>query len=359
MTALSRFTAGIPVATVLASFALGGVGGLAALWMGLPLAMLLGSMVATALAGSLGLRIGGHAPAVPQKWRFAFVPIIGIAIGASFPENFLTEASHWWVSLVALTAFVPVVHLMGFAFFHKIGGIDPPTAFFAAMPGGFIESLEMGEEAGADITMLLMLQFLRLILCIVMIPIGFSVLEGHAVGSAAGLVIGGTAHELTLQDVLVMIAAGFGGLLIAKRLDLPAAILSGPLLAAGLAHALGLFHGAPPNWAILITQWVMGTSMGCRLAGFTRGKALRAAGLSVLNVSAMLLVALAIAFVLGPIVAEPIYAVVLAFAPGGVSEMSLVALSLQLSAVYVSLHHIWRIILAVIMARVLRRVALG
>lgn len=359
MNTLSRLLAGIPLFTVLASFAIGGIGGLLALWMGLPLAMLLGSMLATALAGGLGMRVSGHGIAVPQKWRFVFVPIIGVAIGASFPEDFVAQAMNWWITMVALVLFVPGVHLMGFSLFRRLGGIDAPTAFFAAMPGGFIESLEMGEEAGADVAMLLMLQFLRLILCIVMIPIGFSLLEGHAVGSASGLVLGDTTTQLSFQDVLVMCAAGAVGLLVAKRLDLPAAILSGPLLAAGIAHALGLFHGAPPNWAILVTQWIMGSSMGCRLAGFTRQKAARAVWLSVVNVSAMLTVALGIAVALSPLVGEPVSAVVLAFAPGGVTEMSLVALSLQLSAVYVSLHHIARIILAVIMARILRRHAIG
>jgi uncharacterized membrane protein AbrB (regulator of aidB expression) len=43
--------------------------------------------------------------------------------------------------------------------------------------------------------------------------------------------------------------------------------------------------------------------------------------------------------------------VFLAFAPGGVSEMTLVALSLQVSVVYVVLHHILRILLAIALAR--------
>jgi uncharacterized membrane protein AbrB (regulator of aidB expression) len=42
------------------------------------------------------------------------------------------------------------------------------------MPGGFIEALEMGEKAGAQMPMLIMLQFLRLILCIVLIPLAFA-----------------------------------------------------------------------------------------------------------------------------------------------------------------------------------------
>jgi uncharacterized protein len=50
-------------------------------------------------------------------------------------------------------------------------------------------------------------------------------------------------------------------------------------------------------------------------------------------------------------VGEPVPAVILAFAPGGINEMSLVALSLQLSTVYVTLHHLARIVLAVAVMR--------
>jgi hypothetical protein len=43
--------------------------------------------------------------------------------------------------------------------------------------------------------------------------------------------------------------------------------------------------------------------------------------------------------------------VFLAFAPGGLVEMGLIALSLNLSVVYVTAHHLLRIILAVAFAR--------
>jgi len=352
MRRLMQLTAGIPPLAIAATFALGGAGGLVAHALGLPLAMLLGSLVSVTVAGALGLRIAGHAPAVPQKWRYVLVPVIGVAIGASFPPDFATQVLNWWVTMLALVAFIPLAQFLGYQMFARLGGLTPATAYFAAMPGGFIEALDMGEKAGADMPMLIMLQFLRLILCIVLIPIGFSLFEGHAVGSASGFSAAGAHSPLTAWDVAVMVALGAGGWFVAHHLRFPAAMLSGPLLLSGVAHAFGLTDAVPPVWAVLVTQWVMGTSLGVRLIGFTRGEAGKALGLSVLNVGLMLLIAVGIALVAGDAVGEPVAAVILAFAPGGVSEMSLVALSLHLSAVYVTLHHLARIILAVLVARV-------
>jgi Putative ammonia monooxygenase len=355
MSGLIRLTNGIPPLTILATFALGGAGGLMASWLGLPLAMLMGSMAGVMLASALGLRIAGHEPAVPQRWRYVLVPIVGTAIGAAFPPDFATQALHWWLTMAALVVFIPTAHAMGYVLYARIGGLSPPTAYYAAMPGGFIESLDMGEKGGADMPLLIMLQFLRLILCIVLVPIAFSLIEGHAVGSASGLSAGGAHAPLTAWDVAVLTAIAVSGWFIASRLSFPAAVLSGPLLMSGLAHALGLTEAVPPGWTVQVTQWVMGTSLGVRLSGFSRAQAGLALRLSLGHIGMMMLIAVGIALLTAGPVGEPVSAVVLAFAPGGVTEMSLVALSLHLSAVYVTLHHLARIVLAVLMARIGQR----
>ena len=51
--------------------------------------------------------------------------------------------------------------------------------------------------------------------------------------------------------------------------------------------------------------------------------------------------------ILSNLIGERIEAVVLAFAPGGVVEMSLIAISLEISVIYVAIHHVARILLAV------------
>ena len=346
-----RLTGGLDPRGIAATFALGAAGGAAALLAGLPLGMLIGSLVTVAVAAAGGFRLLGQPVAVPQGWRYLLIPVIGVAIGATFPPDFTAQAARWWLSLVALAAFVPAAHALGYLVYRRLGRIEPRTAFFAAMPGGFIEALEMGEKAGADMPLLIALQFLRLILCIVLIPIAFAVAFNQAVGSGSGLVRPGADQPMALWDLGILVGCAVVGWWVAARLRMPAAVLAGPLLLSAAAHVSGLTQATPPDWAIVLTQWVVGTSLGARFAGFRGALLFVALRLSAIYVAAALLLAAAIAALFATPVGEPMPAVILAFAPGGINEMSLVALSLQMSTVYVTIHHLVRIVLAVIVAR--------
>ena len=55
----------------------------------------------------------------------------------------------------------------------------------------------------------------------------------------------------------------------------------------------------------------------------------------------------------------PLTPVFLAFAPGGITEMSLIALSLQISVVFVTLHHVLRIVVAISIAKLFAGRVLG
>jgi membrane AbrB-like protein len=331
------------------AFALGIVGGLVARAAGAPLPWLLGSVVSVGVAAMFA----PLQPSVPRGLRLGFVPVIGVAIGAAFTPGILADAAGWWPSLVALCLFVPAAHWAGYLALQR-GGLDRPTAYWAAVPGGLIESVMLGEEAGADAAILTILQFLRLILCIVVVPVGFSLATGATVGSASGVAIGGAA-PLAAADWAVLGLCGVTGYFGGRALGLPAAVMTGPLLVSGAAHLAGLVQGAPPRWLIDLTQLVIGVSLGCRFAGMAPRFVATALRLAAVNLLLTLSLAGVAAAILPPLVGEPWEAVLLAFAPGGIAEMSLVALSLDLSILFVTTHHVLRIVLAIGAAKVMAR----
>ena len=335
--------------TVFLTYALGIVGGFAAKAAHLPLPMLLGSLLAVGAAAIAGLRPMGHLPQAPQKIRMLFIPVIGIAIGGAARPEIVEEAPHWLPSLAALCVFIPLVHWLGFRLLSATGRVDRLTAFYGTAPGGLVETVQMGEEAGADMQMLAMLQFLRLILTIVIVPVAFSWMAGHAVGSAGGAAVAGA--PLHAADVAVLTVCAVAGAIVGLRLRLPAGHVLGPILFSAAAHMAGWTEGVPPGWLLAAAQVVIGTSLGVRFAGMPKGRILVALKLALMNAVVTIGGAVLFAFALAPLAGEPVRAVFLAFAPGGLVEMGLIALSLKMSILYVTAHHLLRIILSVSIAR--------
>lgn len=345
--------------TALAAFGLGTVGGLFARALGMPLPMLLGSILLVGGASVAGLRIAGRPPRFPVQLRMAFIPVIGVSIGGALTADLFGDLARWWPSLAALFLYIPLAHWAGYLAVRRTSTLGPQTAYWGSVPGGLIESVVLGEEAGADTQMVTALQFLRLILCIMIVPAGFTLATGQAVGSGTSEVIGDADAVLAPLDWVVLGAAGLAGVAVGKVLRLPAFWMTGPILASGLVHIAGLVEGGPPRWLIDLTQLVIGVSLGTRFIGMAPRQVLTAARLAGLNVLLVLGFAAIGAALLHEVVGERWEAVFLAFAPGGLAEMSLVALSLELSVIYVTIHHIARIILALVFAKALGRWVTG
>ena len=345
---------GVDYGALVLTLALGAIGGLAAHAAQLPLGYLLGSLVLVGVLAAFDIKPLGRTLTLPARLRFAFVPVIGIAIGGAFTPEVARAALGWGPSLAALFLFVPVAHVMGYALYRR-GGLARAEAYYSAIPGGLIESVQMGEEAGADVRVLITLQTLRLIGTIIAVPLIFLALTGHTVGSAAGTTMVGASVPLTLQDGGLMIAAGLIGAQVGKYLRLPGYIITGPLLCSAALHATGLMQAIPPGWLVAVTQVILGAGLGVRFVGMERKLLIKCGKLSVANGALALVLAFVFAELVHLLAGEPLAAAFLAFAPGGLAEMSLVALSLNMSVIYVTAHHVLRIVLAVSFAKLGKR----
>lgn len=346
--------AGVDLSALALTLVLGAAGGVAAHAAHLPLGYLLGSMVLVGVLAAFDIKPLGKTLTLPGRLRFSFVPVIGVAIGGAFTPEVARAALGWGPSLLALGIFVPLAHALAYAIYRR-GGFAPNEAFYSAVPGGLIESVQMGEEAGADVRLLIVVQTLRLILTIIAVPLIFWALTGHAVGSAAGAAMVGAAAPLTVIEVGLMLTAAVVGTQMGKRLHMPGYIITGPLLCSALLHVTGLMQAIPPAWAISVTQVILGAGLGVRFVGMDRHLLARCGKLAVLNAVAALALAFGFAGLVHWVAGEPVAAAFLAFAPGGLAEMSLIALSLNMSVIYVTAHHVVRIVLAVSFAKLGKR----
>lgn len=330
----------------LATLAIGLCGGLAAQWVSAPLPWLLGGMGATAAATLAGLRPFGQPVAFPMTARLVCVPVIGVLIGSAFSPEVLAAMPGWWPGLVAVALFVPLAHALNYWLFRRLGRLPHATAYFAGMPGGLIESIEIAREHGGDVAAVSVLQFARVAITVTAVPLIFAAAAGRAVGSAAGQTMG-TGAPLTAVDALVLLACGVIGYFGARRLHVPAGQIIGPIAVSGMAHGFGLTEAAPPAVLVQIAQLVIGVTLGLRFQGLEPRSLGRYFALSGLSVAAMLVLGVMLALPVAAVGAATVPTMVLSLSPGGVVEMGLIALSLQASPLFVTAHHLVRIVLTV------------
>jgi len=330
-------------ARVALTLALGAFGGWAAVALHLPLPWMIGAMTAVTVAAA------AHLPVVlPVRLRSVMVAVLGIMLGSGFSPQMLARMVDWWPSLSALALYAAVAGGAGWLYFRTVWSYDPVTSYFAAMPGGLTVMILVGTEMGGDPRVISLSQASRLLLVVFALPFAFELLAGYqpAARPPAGLPL----LEIAASDLLVLGVCALVGGLVAQALKLPAAALVGPMVLSAAVHLLGWTAAKPPLELVAAAQVVVGSALGARFAGVTLRQISRsmlaASGATVLLLAATLAFALGLAGIAG----LPVYPLVLAFSPGGLAEMSLIALAIGADPAFVATHHIVRICLVVMLA---------
>ena len=329
------------------------MGAFVAFGLGLPIPFLIGSLAATAVFAMVLAAKTGTELFYPKRLREFFIGVIGTMIGTTFTPDVLLVAPTLAITLSAMMVFVVTTLGINFAIFRYLGGYDRATATYAGMPGGLIEAVELGERAGGDVAILSIQHFVRIVLVIVTVPMLFLVFTGEAVGTAAGETL--ETSPADPMDWAAIAILALVGLVIGRRIRLPAAPLIGPMLLTAGLQATGVVDLQAPQLLLNAAQLVVGASLGARFAGSAPRMLITALGLGMVSVAATLGIATILCLAIDQFVPLTFQTLLISFAPGGVTEMSLVALSFGTSPVLVSTHHLFRILFTVGVASLLAR----
>lgn len=319
---------------------IGVAAGFAARLVGLPLPWMLGPMMGCGIAALAGAPVHG-----PAGLRPVVIPVIGVMLGSGFHPEILDHMAAWSGTLLMLPFFLVVATATSFAFYRFVGRYNPVDAFFCAAPGGLNEMIVLGSEAGGDETRIALAHALRVFLVISAIALTFAIFLDIRAARGPDTWVG--LGDLSGLDLVLLATCAVAGFFVGKWLRLPAAPLFGPGLLSALAHLTGIVTVPPPSILVIASQVTIGTILGCRFAGVDLRRAGRDMALGVGATVALLAVTVSFAALLGPLTGTPLSQGVLAFSPGGLTEMSLLALSMGQDIAYVSTMHIVRIVLVV------------
>lgn len=323
------------VKALVTSLGVGAVGGALFHLLGLPLAWMLGPLVANLLMSAKGVNVG-----VPEPLRNVFLAVMGLVLGSQVTPELAQRIMDWPVSSVLLLLGVAASTAVAAAWYRRCG-FDPVSAWFGAAPGAMTAMIMLGDKCGGDPQRIAIAQSLRIILVILFLPPLFWIFEGGEgqLGPADTVL----AHGWMLLTIPLLLPLG-------RWLRVPSAALLTPLLMAALLSGFNLASLTLPNWGMNLMLWVLGSAIGSRFQGMTRrllGRYLWQSGVATL-----------LALIVLAIFAELIHqalgigrdVALLALAPGGIGEMAILAVALNIDPVFVAFHHLLRMITLMIAA---------
>jgi membrane AbrB-like protein len=327
---------------LLPCYLLAAAGGGLFFWLHTPLPWLLGALVFVA-AG----RLSGLPVRASQRLRNAGLLVVGCALGLFFTPVAAAHIASHALLVVGAAVLTLVLSAALSPLLAKLAHLDKATALFASVPGGVAEMSLLSEPYGARPTTVAIVQLLRVVGVVVLVPAGFALFGAH--GTAA--VAGAAAQGFVAWGFALLVGSGAMAAVLMARLGVRNSWMLGGLVVSVGLTASGITITGIPLVLTAAAQVAMGANLGVqfeRAAFLGGGRLLTGAILHVLLLAGICMVlglVLSHAFGLDPAT------MVLATAPGGVAEMSITAKTMLLEVPVVVAFHLVRIFMTAVLVQ--------
>lgn len=321
---------------------IGLIGGYLASLIGWPLPWIIGPLLAVILVRCSGWHIrevpGGRKTG---QW------IVASAIGLHFTSEVMSQLLAHFPIILAGAIGTLLLSLIGIAVLMR-SGVDRATAFFASMPGGASEMVNLAQRHNAEIARVAAAHSLRLLMVVLIVPALFtwSLPDTPRPPPAP-------ADAFWLA---ILLPAGAALAWVWGKLKQPNPWMLGPLTVCAVASVSFDLHIGLPQGLGQVGQWLIGCALGCHFdRAFFRSAPAFLARIILFTVLAMFTAA-GLATGLGWIAGQDSVSLMLGMMPGGITELCLTAEALQLSVALVTALQVLRLFLVMFLAEPLFRV---
>lgn len=308
--------------------------GVIAHWLRFPLPWMLGAMLFSAI-----LRLLDFPVRIPVQTRQLGQVLVACSVGLSFTPEALEVMATLLVPMV-LTAIVTIFLAFSVAaLLIRLTRVEAVTAILASLPLGPVESAVLAEEQKIPPGPVVFAQTLRITFLVVLVPPLIVLMDG-TISDPVGVL---SSLDWNASGALILFALGFGGALVAGRLGMANPYFIGALAGTAIGAALNLPITPLPYPVLACAQLFLGIWLGAvfdrdlfsRARGFISGSILT----SLLLIGLCATMGVALQYLTG----QPWQVMVLATAPGSVTEMALTAKILQEGLALVTAFHLVRI----------------
>jgi membrane AbrB-like protein len=289
------------------------VGGLALDAVGLPSSYLFAALLV------------GLAVALARPDRFALPPasfrasqaVAGVSLGAYVQSDALRAVAGSLIPVLLVSAGTLLFSLAAGSVLARTTALDAPTASLGLIAGGASGIVGMSGELGADDRLVAFMQYLRVLVVVVLTPLGIALFFGGHHGGPSGAIPSagtfGTPADWALTAVLAPVGA-----ILAIRLRVTAGVLLGPMVLTAAVVLSGLADDfAVPALLGQTAFALIGLQIGLRFTPSTVRLLGRLTGPVLLSIAGLLAACFGMAVLLAATTPATLLDAYLATTPGG------------------------------------------
>ncbi len=313
----------------------------------IPLAWFLGPMLVTSLGALMGLKVK-----MPRLVLSSVLIVLGLYIGNYIDKNLFAQMHQWiWTSLIML-AYIIVSVLIVSKYLQIFSKYERKTSIFSAAPGALGPLMILAEDEKSDLSQVATSHLIRLIIIITIFP--FIVDSFYEVENLK--VYDEVLTNKNLTHLLILILFSIIFIFLFDKLKIPAALLSGTLIASGFLQItdIATYQISPDiiDYCLLI----LGSSVGCRFAEKTFSEIGRNALHSFVATFLLVVLGVIAALSAGLVIDKNFFTLLLSYCPGGIYEVAVIAIFFDLDPEFVSFHHIIRLLMILFIVPIILKI---
>ncbi|NET55024.1 MAG: AbrB family transcriptional regulator [Symploca sp. SIO2E6] len=288
-------------------------------WLNIPVGWLLGPMI----MGIVYATIQGSPQPLPPVFMTLGKATIGLATAVRFSPETLSVAITYAIPILVCVLLTGSLSLFHGYLLSRWAGIDRVTGLLAFIPGVASTIVAIGDEMGADAISVAVLQYLRVLLVVLVIPSAAGLIfPAHPVTEVtASVAIDGHLPMPMWCNLLVLAGCCSVGIWGGKRLRLPAAGLLGPMIVTLVAFWELPYQIQVPQWLFATGLLFVGVSIGFKFNRQAAQKLLKAVLIEVGLVLTLIVLCLGVGYEFHVLTQVDTITSVLGFTPGGIEAM--------------------------------------
>jgi hypothetical protein len=249
--------------------------------------------------------------------------IIGVATAAHLPLQTLELASTHAIPMLMIITITGGLSLLNGYLLWRWAGVDRATGFLGCIPGASSSIVALSDEMGADAIAVTVLQYLRLLLVVFLVPVAVSFLfPTELVSQAVSTIPLEASFPVPMPvNLLVLAACGIVGVWGGRRLNLPSPVFLGPFLAGLIALWTLPYPVQMPDIVFCGGLLLVGLSIGLRFDWRAARKLWKAVLIETGLVIVLILACLAVGYEFHVLTGVDTMTAVLGSTPGGMQVM--------------------------------------